>query len=77
MKPDVSLAHLKNGCAFSPLIVVISVIGKFIPKLTSQNFFLVDNGSLRPESILYIREIADDLNKSTGVSIIPSGIMSL
>jgi hypothetical protein len=44
-------------------------------KLTSQNFFLVDNGSLRPESILYIRDIADDLNKSTGVSIIPSGIM--
>lgn len=44
-------------------------------KLTSQNFFLVDNGSLRPESILYIRDIAEDLNKSTGVSIIPSGIM--
>ena len=46
-------------------------------KLTSQNFFLVDNGSLSPESILYIRDVADDLNKSTGVSIIPSGIMSL
>lgn len=40
-----------------------------------QKYFLVDNGSLRPESILCLREVAESLKFKTGVSILPAGIM--
>lgn len=35
----------------------------------------MDNGSLRPESILSLREVAENLKFKTGVSILPAGIM--
>ena len=45
-----------------------------LEKETSHKYFLVDNGSRRPESILYMRNVAFEL-KITGFSVTPCGIM--
>ena len=44
-------------------------------KVTSEKYFLVDNGSRSPESIIYMRNVAIELEKITGFSVTPSGIM--
>ena len=44
-------------------------------KVTSKKYFLVDNGSLQPESVIYMRNVAVELGKSTGLSVTPSGLM--
>lgn len=44
-------------------------------KVSSQKYFLVDNGSLRPESVFYMREVATRLEESIGVPIESFGIM--
>ena len=44
-------------------------------KSKTKKYFLVDNGSLRPESVLYIRDIAHQLSKVSGKKVEPAGIM--
>ena len=44
-------------------------------KVSSQKYFLVDNGSRSPESILYMRNVALELEKMTGFSVTSCGIM--
>ena len=44
-------------------------------KSTSIKYFLVDNGSLRAESVLYIRDVARQLSKVSGKTVDPAGIM--
>ena len=44
-------------------------------KVTSKKYFLVDNGSLQPESIIYMRNVAVKLIELTGFRVTPSGIM--
>lgn len=44
-------------------------------KSKTKKYFLVDNGSLRPESVLYIRDIAHQLSKVSGEKVEPAGIM--
>ena len=46
-----------------------------LEKLNSFKYFLVDNGSLRPESILYMRKVARALELETKSPILQSGIM--
>jgi sirohydrochlorin ferrochelatase len=38
-------------------------------------YFLIDNGSLRPESVLQIRKIAEQLSRSSGHMVCPFGLM--
>ena len=44
-------------------------------KVTLKKYFLVDNGSRQPESVIYMRNVALELVNSTGVPVTPSGIM--
>ena len=44
-------------------------------KSTFIKYFLVDNGSLRAESVLYIRDVARQLSKVSGKTVDPAGIM--
>jgi hypothetical protein len=46
-----------------------------LEKSTSIKYFLVDNGSLRAESVLYIRDVARQLSKVSGKMVDPAGIM--
>jgi hypothetical protein len=46
-----------------------------LEKSTSNKYFLVDNGSLRAESVLYMRDIARDLSNVSGKMVEPAGIM--
>jgi len=39
------------------------------------DYFLIDNGSLRPSSVLLLRTIASQLTQSTGHKIRPVGLM--
>lgn len=41
----------------------------------SQKYFLVDNGSLRPESILYMRKVAKKVESATGKAVGSYGLM--
>ena len=41
----------------------------------SYKYFLVDNGSLRPESIISLREVANKLTEKCGENVEPAGIM--
>ena len=46
-----------------------------LEKSTSIKYFLVDNGSFRAESVLYIRDVARQLSKVSGKTVEPAGIM--
>ena len=43
--------------------------------LSISKYFLVDNGSLRPDSILNLREVAKNLSKLVQVEVFPIGLM--
>ena len=59
------------------------ILNQFVHQTTSRQlekstfikYFLVDNGSLRAESVLYIRDIARQLSKVSGKTVNPAGIM--
>ena len=40
-----------------------------LEKSTSIKYFLVDNGSFRAESVLYIRDVAGQLSKVSGKTV--------
>ena len=43
--------------------------------LSISKYFLVDNGSLRPDSILNLRKVAKNLSKLVQVEVVPIGLM--
>ena len=43
--------------------------------LSISKYFLVDNGSLRPDSILNLRKVAKNLSKLTQIEVTPIGLM--